>query len=652
MAVLLTTGGLFMKKGWIWIVILGLIFSVFGIYQRIEIEQRDKGVQLVIDSQALSEYAEGLNISFSSILGEISKQKVTSLAVSEVKLWEAVVSRSQMVFPGFYFLLSDLEIDSIDPRMLYISDDVSGPINQRLSPLAKLVVINNEIKLWEFQEEYSVDTKRRKEAEREPTVSLWDEALYPDYSLLNLGKGHDLSVVSRIQNPYLQTPESLEYVMKQWDGKGSLIIFQGKEVLGYPNNLKISAKLLEGTPWGFVEFANQYGEKDLARLTDYNLVRVHSITPEEMIKIAPNVAMERYLRAVRERGARVLYLRPFPKLTPVENLDWFSSLATNLENEGYLLEKATPKPFFKSSFITFWLVTLAIIVCGIRLMLLLGFKENISLYSGVLPLLVVTALYLKGYTILARQIAAFGAAVVFPTLAIGSIAIEVKENNKSLLKMIGTVFFYTISGVLLLSAALSDLRFVIKIEQFLGVKLMHILPPLMTFWICIKNLNGGSVRSYNFRDSLKGTLAALWPPRLGHIIVLVLVVFVGFIYIGRTGHDWGIPVLEFEENLRVFLEEIFVIRPRLKESFIGHPALFLGLLVASSVLINKLRWLLPFILTIGSIGVTSVLNTFSHAHTPFLVSLVRTGWGFAIGAILGTLAFLLLKLVVRSDKNG
>ena len=181
---------------------------------------------------------------------------------------------------------------------------------------------------------------------------------------------------------------------------------------------------------------------------------------------------------------------------------------------------------------------------------------------------------------------------------------------------------------------------------------MHILPPLMTFWICIKNLNGGSVRSYNFRDSLKGTLAALWPPRLGHIIVLVLVVFVGFIYIGRTGHDWGIPVLEFEENLRVFLEEIFVIRPRLKESFIGHPALFLGLLVASSVLINKLRWLLPFILTIGSIGVTSVLNTFSHAHTPFLVSLVRTGWGFAIGAILGTLAFLLLKLVVRSDKNG
>ena len=143
---------------------------------------------------------------------------------------------------------------------------------------------------------------------------MWDEALYPDYSSLDLAQRFGMQVVARIQNPYVHTPESLKYAVDQWDGAGNLVIFEGKEVLGYPGNLKSAAELLGDTPWGFIEFANQYGEKDLARLTNYNLIRVHSITPGEMLKIDPQVAMERYLRAVRERGARVLYLRPFPKL--------------------------------------------------------------------------------------------------------------------------------------------------------------------------------------------------------------------------------------------------------------------------------------------------------------------------------------------------
>ena len=640
-----------MKKGWIWIVVIGLLCSAFAIYQRVRIEQADRTVQLVLDSRSLAEYAADKGIPLEALYAEVADLDAFDLAISEVKLWESVASRSTVVYPGFYLLFSSPEMEGTDPRKLYIADDTSGPIAGRLSPLG-VPFFADDARLWEFQEEYPVDVNRRKEALREPTVSLWDEALYPDYSSLDLAQRFGMQVVARIQNPYVHTPESLKYAVDQWDGAGNLVIFEGKEVLGYPGNLKSAAELLGDTPWGFIEFANQYGEKDLARLTNYNLIRVHSITPGEMLKIDPQVAMERYLRAVRERGARVLYLRPFPKLGLEENLAWFAGLEQNLKDDGYRLGQAEPKPFFKSSFLIFLPVLLAVVICGIRLMLLLEFRETTSLFSGLFALVAVASVYLKGYTILARQITAFGAAVIFPTLAVGFVAKQIGEGKARLWQTMGTVLFYTAAGSMLLSAALCDLRFVIKIDQFLGVKLMHIIPPLLTLWISIRSISRGAFGAAGFKSNIRATLSSLWPPRLGHIIVLVLVLLAGFVDIGRTGHDWGLPVLELETKIRVFLEDLFVIRPRLKEIFIGHPALFLGLFIASSVLIRRLKWLLPLILTVGSIGVTSVLNTFSHAHTPFLVSVVRTGWGFAIGMLLGLVAFGLLRLIVRVENHG
>ncbi|HHY19481.1 MAG TPA: hypothetical protein GX522_06245 [Firmicutes bacterium] len=132
-------------------------------------------------------------------------------------------------------------------------------------------------------------------------------------------------------------------------------------------------------------------------------------------------------------------------------------------------------------------------------------------------------------------------------------------------------------------------------------------------------------------------------------MLFVFVILIGFIYIGRTGHDWGLPVPQIEEDLRVYLEKVFLIRPRLKEAFIGHPVLFLALFLGA---FSASIWYLPYLLAIGSIGVTSVLNTFSHAHTPFMVSLIRTFWGLLIGGLIGTLLYLLLKLTSRKIGHG
>ena len=631
-----------MRKGSTWFIILGIIGAIFSIYPRFQVERADKSVQLVIDGAALSEYALSHSYNLEKLLLDLKTINIDALAVPELNLWEVAAKRKITVYPGTYLLLQDkAKFPLIDPRKLYIADSLEGPVSQRLKLLGKSLMYKQTQLLWEFSEEYPIPTTRRKEAVREPFHSLWDEALYPDLAMIDRAQANKMAIVARIQNPFESNPEVLEYVVSEWQDCANLIIFQGKEVLGYPSNLKAAAKLLAGKPWGYIEFANQYGEKELARLTNYNLVRIHSITPKEMEKVNPQVAEERYLRAVRERGARVLYLRPFAKLTWEDNLTILNSLKEKLPKEGYLIGTAQVKPFFKSSFILFLPVILAIIICGMQLALMLGFQEKVSLSLGVLALLAIVILYLKGYTILARQVAAFGAAVIYPTLAMGQVIKEIKNGQANFTNLLIKALGYTLVGVLFLTASLADLRFVIKTEQFLGVKLMHILPPVLCLWLAVRNLGTGWSK-----EKIK---EFFWPLRWTHVLILAFVILAGFIYVGRTGHDWGLPIPKLEENLRVYLEKIFIIRPRLKEAFIGHPALFLGLLLGVSTVS---AWYLPYLLTIGSIGITSILNTFSHAHTPLLVSLIRTIWGLVIGSLIGIIVFLLLKFTGRKIGRG
>lgn len=630
-----------MKKGATWIVILGVICAILGIIGRLKIEKADNTVLLVLDGEALWEYAKSHDYQVENLLPDLSFSQIKALAVPETKIWQAASKKEITVIPGSYLLLSEIRnLPPIDPRKLYINEIVSGPISKRMKLMGESFAYQDSL-IWEFSSEYEVPTTRRKEATREPTISLWEEAIYPNYKMIETLKASDYSIVARIQNPYVNNKDVIEYVINQWPSDSNLVIFQGKEVLGYPQHLKEAADLLEGKTWGFIEFANQYGEKELARLTDYNLVRVHSITPKEMERIDPQKAHERYLRAVRERGARVLYLRPFEFLSWEENLVRISILKDGLEEEGFQLGEPKPKPFFKSSFWLFWPVLLGIVVCGIELMHLLGFKNRSSVYTAFVALVAITILYLKGYTVLARQVSAFGAAVVFPTLAIGKVAEGLKNGRKNLGYLVLTVLGYTFVGVLFLTASLLDLRFVIKVEQFLGVKLMHILPPILSLWICIRYLGVGWSKEKFF--------GFFWPLRWSHVLLFVFVILIGFIYIGRTGHDWGLPVPQIEEDLRVYLEKVFLIRPRLKEAFIGHPVLFLALFLGA---FSASIWYLPYLLAIGSIGVTSVLNTFSHAHTPFMVSLIRTFWGLLIGGLIGTLLYLLLKFTSRKIGHG
>ncbi|MBI3962006.1 MAG: hypothetical protein HY335_04560, partial [Deinococcus sp.] len=108
------------------------------------------------------------------------------------------------------------------------------------------------------------------------------------------------------------------------------------------------------------------------------------------------------------------------------------------------------------------------------------------------------------------------------------------------------------------------------------------------------------------------------------------------VVLARSGNFSLIPVAGLEERLRGLLDTILIARPRFKE-LVGHPLLVLGL---------TWRWPVPgklLLLTAGLLGQVSLVNTFSHYHTPLVMSLIRTGHGVWMGVLLGLAAGWLLR---------
>jgi peptidoglycan/LPS O-acetylase OafA/YrhL len=72
---------------------------------------------------------------------------------------------------------------------------------------------------------------------------------------------------------------------------------------------------------------------------------------------------------------------------------------------------------------------------------------------------------------------------------------------------------------------------------------------------------------------------------------------------------------------------------------IGHPLLILALARMAGGR-NTGRWLL---LGLGVIGQISIVNTFTHLHTPLAVSIERTLQGLWAGALMGALLYLVVE---------
>ena len=461
----------------------------------------------------------------------------------------------------------------------------------------------------------------------------------------------------------------------------------GTDVLGFPKDIAYAGKKLaeRNIRLGLLEhvtqlqFAKFAGLDDLLRAVDNNAVRVLNIDAQENSKLMMPDALRRWALADEERNIRVNYVRLFLKpqngVDIIDlNLDYMRQITQQVKDRGYKIGvagvfqkpgeatavSANRNPGYRGSYdpdrsmlllvaLGAWAALamyMGLIIPSVR-----GGKQYILVIVGML----VTAFCLfMGRGLSIRQGLAFISAVVYPVLSISVILTlweGVRTNDRSLPGVIFTALWQlalaialSLIGATLNGSIMGDLRFFLEADIYRGVKLTFIMPVLLTLllflrWYSIfpEQGEGGADLFSQFVIICKTKLT------LGHFVILGVLLFVAYIFVGRSGHTGGVPVPAIEIKLRLFLEQIMYARPREKEFMIGHPAFFLAAYAAYRQAPN----LCKLALALGAvIGQGSLVQTFCHMRTPAMMSYIRALDGYLLGAALGIVAVVIVAAIM------
>ena len=376
------------------------------------------------------------------------------------------------------------------------------------------------------------------------------------------------------------------------------------------------------------------------------------IPKDEQPKLKLAEAVHRWVLTDEERNIRLNLLRKYDKPEPNKNLvdtnlNYVSSVKKALEEAHFTVGRAgTFEPFFAQKPLLAMAIAGAAAAGVMLLAQLMPLKPKwqyilVALFSLVLILPV-----LKGAGTLARQAAALASAVTFPVLAMTWQLDKWKkikpQPDAPLYRIIrdglgGLVSTSLLSlvGGLYVGALLADVRFLLEIQIFRGVKLAFVAPLILISLIYLKR--------YNLFDSERPDARGIWrqvvkllnyPVYIKSLLAIGFAAVAAWVFVGRSGHTAGVPVPAFELKARAFLETAMYARPREKEFMIGHPAF---LLMVMALYRNWPRVLHYVLVVVAVIGQGSLVETFAHIRTPVFMSVARGLDGVVVGVAVGIL---------------
>lgn len=378
---------------------------------------------------------------------------------------------------------------------------------------------------------------------------------------------------------------------------------------------------------GTVEFRNRETTEKLVNEQNLDWVRLHRVFDKEIGTLTRAEMRARYERAIRERNIGVIEYRLSPNQDLQTQIETLTAIRDETAKSGYRIGpieavRGTGKGVESSR----WLI-LGLIVVSFGLVFRFLFLDRGShtiLIFWILASTVGGAIGLALFPTLTRQAAALVLAVTAPLVGyklLKEYGLSFKTGRSLLspfLDLIWVSGFSTIAG-LLVSTILLDESFVLKLQQFRGVKVALFFPLLLLAVVAFRRY-GISFSEIKF-DYKAGLLGA------GLLGLFLFLLF-------RSGNFSFLRSGDLEEAIRRWLENTLYVRPRFKEFALGHPSLIAWLYLAGRYG-GKFHFCKLPLLMVGFIGQISVINTFSHIHTPLVVSLIRTGNGLAGGLILG-----------------
>ncbi len=638
-----------------WVVLLGVVAALPVMYARVQTETSANQVAIVMDYRDLLQVGNTQVNPQAFVQEQLKLLKdagVNGMAVFESTLEELAWAGEVNVYNASQGALLEQRVSSPEDNGTYVI--INNPDHEQvLRPIIEWAFRHHgaEVANWSIKDRSGL------------RIGMgYDDAIIhamqPNPIAMKMLKDAGFQIVPRLSDRFdpFDAQEMDKWLQSFQELGVTRVLFDGEAVTGYGKGIKFGgvqrfASQLKAHNIGVGIFENlrvpQKGMAKLANLLKYNAIRAHSVGEAEMTVIKKPVLEDRLVLGVKDRNIRLLYLNaaavrdatkgqvshPLNNIIDVLQGDEDSQGAVqSLKDFGF--EVGEPKAFdvekAPQEMLLRGLAALgAIALCALTFGL---FIPSLLIPAIVLGSIGGAALYVLNSTLMVQALALL-AAIAAPTASVVLLVKRLRvlreaagdQPISSFRRLGGAVLLLVRTTILSLAAVpfivalLNHISYSLVLQQFRGVSLLHIVPiGLVALYVFL--YGSGDTVIGNARKILSMPLTVLW------IVGIGVLGAAGMYYMTRTGNAGQVSGLELQ--FRSILENTFGVRPRTKEFLLGHPLFFVGIFLAL-----RYRWAMVLLIA-GTIAQLSMVDTFAHIHTPFLLSLIRIFLGLGIGVLI------------------
>jgi hypothetical protein len=663
---------------WLWILLLvTLVLSGSGIALRMGNEANNQAILTTVDYKEFARTANTANMNIDQVMARLQAAGVNTVALNEVTLRD-------LAYNGDLYISSygDLEAltRTMDPTTWAAAEKAIGSTS--ISP-SNLAVVTDKPATAAFLRErlgarflpselisfdiagksYFIINAQLNPINVENYLAVKDKAVSQD---LDARLGFDETLIARLQaqgfsiilrpglNPGSNTQYQAEYerLVSQYNIR--YLIFAGNDLPGAPDHLDWLEAMINrhGMIVGIIEaptqlgYVAQNGLDPVMKATGYQVNRVYSSTNDEFVT-SIDERNYRWVRAVIDRGIRILYVVPFKdqKLSYAQNLnntvDMLANFHTTMAAKGFAMNQPLndlsgkiPGPWHR-------LMVCLSLFLATTIYLLYLFRPRLkpawlAAWLGV-GLLGAAGANLVMHTDFS-MLYALGAAILYPTLSGLVLLLYLKKYRErplweQILISLAILLGINGLGMYTLATIMADIRYMMNVIYFTGVKLSFLVP-LALFLVSYVSVMVGWA-------DFKAKAVRFLLDKPNYLVLLLLIVGggAGYYYLGRSGNA-VVSVSGLEIKLREVLEKLFLARPRFKELLIGYPALFVMVYWYKKFKQDLLLLVLGLGVMAGSI---SMIDTFCHDFASVMISTNRTLGGLLCGILIGLGCLLVIK---------
>ena len=668
---------------------LGVLAALPLGFVRHQMEQKSKTVEFVFDYRDLllvASYHAHPREFVAEKLKALKEAGVTTLAIFEGSLDDFARSERIAVYNSKEAAMLRGEPAPVDENYTYVlfADETAA---EALEPIFRRAFerSGNTVREWSHGGRHGlvIDTPVEDAQLRpmEPDPLMLDELAAAGFRLLP-------RFTDRIR-PY--EPELMDELLGRFAALGSTrLLFEGTDVTGFGDRAELDsldhfASLLNKYDIGIAAIENlraqQSGFATLAWKTDYNVVRLYSLSENDAHTMSPEAIADRFLLAAKDRNIRMFYLNAAPMRSsirptvtdPLDNL--VEALAGGEDTEGTMAKLkrfgfrtgiAEPFDYRYEGWQKALRAVVALGAIAVIALLIDAFLRGFGPIAFVIGVIGSAGLFVLSPSLL-EQALALGASVAAPTLAViwalGRVRAHTEGDRRPVggfgdadpagadderlfggrwlfdghpagRRLVSAVFLFAVTSLLSLCGTafvfglLTNVTYSLVLQQFRGVSVLH-AAPIFLVALYVFLYTGRSV-SGQLRKLLRLKVTVLG------VVVAAVLAGVGYYYMTRTGNSGQVTSIELA--FRNFLESTFGVRPRTKEFLLAHPLFVLGLFLSFRY---RAAWVL---MIAGVLGQLSMVDTFAHIHSPILLSLIRCLLGLGLGLIIGLILIALWQL--------